>query len=238
MWISPAYSREYQVWIADGQFDRIYSRELPDLTEAIELQHPALVATSLGTLATCYYRRGIVRLLQNVLDGWRDIQLGYQCAFFGLHFDLKAVSLPAWSQGRSFAPRRMTELVLTFGLARLFGQDRDVKWLSESIAKHFSLSVALGDRFPAGRKLLESILEPAAQFTVQELLQDRKDCCIKRDAWPTRPTEIDPFGVLDIETAIRFPSDSAFRYEASYGFQPTEDGNIIEALRNYDRWYG
>src|SRR5262249_811492 len=144
--------------------------------------------------------------------GWHDIQSGYTAGAYRLFFDLQAVTLPAWSAGRSFAPQDKTELVLSLGLARLFSQDGDAERLSEIIANHFNLSDALGASVTAGCKILQSILEPELPFSAADLLQDRKQCCQKRDAWPRRPTEILPFGVLDIELMLRFPKEASFAY--------------------------
>src|SRR5262249_27848684 len=122
MWISPAYAREYKEWILGGMFGELYGRATTALAKDYQEQHPALIATDLQELATCYYRRGTVSLLEGDSAGWHDVQCGYWAALYRIGFELKAITLPARSAGRSFAPRDMCELVVLLGLARLFSQ--------------------------------------------------------------------------------------------------------------------
>src|SRR4051794_16149648 len=52
-----------------------------------------------------------------------------------------------------------------------------------------------------------------------------------------RPTEIVPFGVLDIEAVLRFPAQASFQYPESLGFNPTEENAIGECVIAYGNWY-
>jgi hypothetical protein len=231
MWISPSYAAEYRDWLAKGLFTEIHLREAAELQSSLKNEHPAMIATSLDGFATCYYTRGVVSIMEGRTAGWSDLQCGYWAMLYSLFFEIKAITLPAWSQGRKFTPRKMIELVLTSGLARLYRQEGDLIRLRECIDIHFSWDQALGPKTDAGRKILESILDPDKEFTRQELLQDRKDCCNNRDAWPTRPTEVVPFGVLDVEIALRFPGGAAFKFSGD--FKPTNDDQITQAIVTY-----
>lgn len=235
--VSPAYAGEYREWIHRGRFEQIYRQAADKMPEYFAQQHPAMVGGNLHSIATCYYTRGTVALLDDEPAGWKDIQCGYWAALYSLGFELKAVTLPAWSSGRKFGSRAIVELVLTLGLAKLFRQEGDVSWLRSAIAEHFSFEAALGDKVTAGRKLLQSILDDNAVFSFQELLKDRKECCQKRDAWFVRPTEVTPFGVIDIEAILRFPREASFSYPDAMGFQPTEDNTIVEAVTAFHTWY-
>jgi hypothetical protein len=70
---------------------------------------------------------------------------------------------------------------------------------------------------------------------VDELKRDRKECCQKRDAWPKRPTDFRPFGTLDVEMAVNFPSEAEFPYP-SIAYLPTEDEAVIQAITAYHEW--
>lgn len=236
MWISPAYAAEYRDWIARGLFAEIHGYEAVQLPKARTDEHPAKMASSLQGFATCYFTRGVVSLMDGAADAWSDIQCGYWAALYSLLFEIKAVTLPAWSAGRTFAPKKMTELVLTQGLACLFQQTGDVVRLRELIEEHFALETALqGALGRSGRTILKSILEPTKCFSRDELLADRKKCCRERDAWPAPPTEIVPYGVLDVEVALRFPDDAAFHF--SNEFKPTDDDHVVKAMVAYHTWY-
>jgi hypothetical protein len=231
MWISPSYRDEYCSWIAQGNFETIRARGEEYLPEGLHARNPVQIAGCLGSLATCYYRRGTVGLMQGDAAKWADVQAGYWAALYRLLFNLKAVTFTL----REVLPADMAEMVLMLGLARLFRQDGDALRLTELIDQHFNWDAVLGDRIKSGRKLLASILDPAASFTQAELLTDRKECCQKRDAWPTRPTEIGPFGVLDIEIMSRFPENAAFQYSGA--FSPTDDDLITCAIVEYHASY-
>ena len=232
-----SYAEEYREWIRKGGFREVYGRAISDLPNALKQEHPALVALNLSSIATCYYMRGVVAVLDGKQNGWRDIQCGYWASVEMLRFEIKSVTLPAWSAGRSFLASSQLELVLTLGLARLFRQEVDASWLSSAIATHFHPEEALGTKISHGRLLLESILKPEENFSFSDLLRDRNQCCSKRDEWPKRPTEIVPFGVLDIEAVLRFPAQASFQYPESLGFNPTEENAIGECVIAYGNWY-
>lgn len=227
MWISPGYRKEYETWIAKGMFAELYSRESEHFFAGLAERNAIAVAGNLDCHATCFYTRGMVALIAGDERGWADVQCGYWAALYSLLFGVVGY------HGTMHGER--AELVLLLGLARLFRQDGDALRLSELVDKHFSLDETIGDRIPSGRKILQSILEPETRFTYDELLEDRKECCQKRDAWPTRPTEIRPFGVLDVEMILRFPSQAAFKYAGD--FVPTNDDRITQAIVAYHSWY-
>lgn len=171
MRISPAYEREYRDWIAKGQFERLLAREREFLSDALSRQHPALAATSLSTLGTCYYTRGSVFLLDNDQAGWYDVQAGYWAALYSLRFEIIAATLPAWSQGRSFS--RSTELVTTLAFSRLFQQPEDGAWLEQAIAQHVRKAPHVTDG-QTGHLLLAAMLNDKVACTRNESLADRR----------------------------------------------------------------
>jgi hypothetical protein len=224
--------------MARGHFQEVHQRALDGLPKALQLEHPALMAMNLGDIATCYYTRGAVALLDGDRAGWHDIQCGYSAALYDLRFELKAVTLPAWSTGRVFSGASQVELVLTLGLAKLFRQESDASWLLSAVDARFNTEDALGTKIDDGTLLLDSILGTDEGFSYADLLKDRKQCCKKRDAWPKRPTEIRPFGVLDIEAMLCFPQESSFQYSNSTEFKPTEEKAVAEAVTAFENWYG
>jgi hypothetical protein len=179
--MSPAYVKEYREWIRKDGFRELYGRAISALPKSLKQEHPALVALDLSSIANCYYKRGAVAVLDGNQNGWQDIQCGYWASVEKLRFEIKSVTLPAWSAGRNFSSQ--VELVLTLGLARLFRQDVDASWLSSAIPTHFHPEKALGTKVSHGRLLLESILKPEENFSFLDLLRDRNQCCSKRDAW-------------------------------------------------------
>jgi hypothetical protein len=229
MWISPAYERDYRDWIAKGQFDHLVAREHKYLAESLAEQHPALIATSLSTLATCYHTRGAVKLLEKQQSGWHDTQAGYWASLYALRFEIIAVTLPAWSHGRSF--NCSTELAVALAFSRLFQQAADNAWLERAMAQHFDTGPHVTPGEP-GAILLTALAAPKIEYSRDELLKDRRACCRSRDAYPTRPTEIIPIGVLDLEAILHYPDQAAFSYSANH-FEPTEDDQIVEAIANY-----
>jgi hypothetical protein len=231
MWISPAYRKECREWMAKGMFQELSARVETEIDDALSDENPSWIASNLGSLALCYYCRGMVAVMADNPTGWADVQAGYWAALYARLFELKAVAL-GWC---NLSGSQLTEMVLLLGLARLFQKEGDALRLSEEIATHFSWELAIGDRMASGRKLLQSILEPETPVTRAELLQDRKECCQRREAWPTRPTEIDPFGVLDIEIMLRFPAEAAF--QCSGEFKPTDEDLITHAIVAYHTWY-
>lgn len=235
--MSPTYEREYREWLADGRFDELIARDRRYLSESFEEQIPALIAQNLQTYATCYYTRGAVRLLDGDRLGWHDIQCGYWAALFSLRFQIKAVTLPAWSAGRTLGPREKAEIVLTSGFARLFQQQADAEWLASQIEQHVQLDELVGRKSQAGRLILDAIMGAGAPATYEALLADRKKSCQARDAWPTRPTEIVPFGVVDVEAVLCFPDKCRFPYR-DMEFLPTADGDVEQAIVNYYTWDG
>ncbi len=236
--VSPAYVNEYRDWMAKGQFQKVYQHASDGLPKALQLEHPALMSMNLGGIAICYYTRGAVALLDGDQAGWHDIQCGYLAALYGLRFELKAVTLPAWSKGRKFYGKSQVELVLTFGLAKLFRRENDASWLQSAIDAHFNTEDALGTKIDDGTLMLDAILGADDSFSYADLLKDRKQCCKKRSTWPTRPTEIRPFGVLDIEAILCFPQEAAFHYPDSTEFSLTEEKAVANAVTAFDNWYG
>src|SRR5262245_26689920 len=82
VWISPAYERDYREWIEKGLFEEVLARSQASLSKALARQHPALIASGLSGLATCYYTRGAVGLLEKDASAWRDIQAGYSAHLY------------------------------------------------------------------------------------------------------------------------------------------------------------
>src|SRR5690349_6477396 len=93
--VSPAYAEEYREWIRRGQFQSVYGWAVAKLPESLKQEHPALIAGDLGSIATCYYTRGIVALLDGDQAGWHDIQCGYWAVVQKLRFEIKSITLPA-----------------------------------------------------------------------------------------------------------------------------------------------
>jgi hypothetical protein len=238
--VSPAYEKEYREWIQRGQLERVYPFGAQMLQRELlkESPFPYPAGGALGSIATCYYRRGAVALLDQNAAGWQDIQCGYWATVYSLRFLYKAATLPAFGDRRPFGEDRKTATVMTLGLARLFGQDGDAAALEAILGPEFNIQEALGDEIDDGRMMLEAILHPTKSFSYDELLSDRNQCCKKREAWIKRPTEIDPFGVIDIEAMLRFPEQASFRYPRDSGFNPTEDELLIKVVTAYHCNYG
>ena len=233
--VSPAYEKEYRDWINRGQFETVYSFGARTLQKELlgESPLPYPAGGALGSMATCYYRRGAVALLDQNPAGWQDVQCGYWAAVYSLRFFYKAATLPAFGDRRPFPEQRKTATVMTLGLARLFGQDGDAAALQAILGPQFDIQEALGNEIDDGRIMLEAILHPAESLSYDELLRDRNQCCKKRDAWIKRPTEIDPFGVIDIEAILQFPEQASFPYPPGAVFNPTEDELLIKAVTAY-----
>ena len=233
MWISQAYEREYRDWIASGQFDRLIGREREYLSEALDEEHPALIATSLSIIATCYHTRGAVSLLEKHNSGWRDIQAGYWADLYALRFEIIAITLPAWSQGRTF--NSSAELVVALAFSRLFEQTEDEVWLEQAIDQYFDSGPHVANSQP-GSLLLSAMKNTAIHYPFDDLLRDRRACSLTRDSYPKRPTDITPVGVIDLETIIHYPAQAAFQYPRE-GFQPTEDNQITDSIAAYHASY-
>jgi hypothetical protein len=229
--ISRVYERQYREWIQMGGFEEQYQRVVPDMREALKKNQPPLLAVNLRFLATCYHARGVVALLEGHSAGWRDVQCGFGAGVYGLRFEIEAL-VWAGSKGRGLSPEDTTEAVMILGLAKLFGQKAEEKWLKSAIAGHMDVSEALGPKVAAGRKILDAIVAGTA-YSLGELREDRKECCRKREAWPPRPTEIMPFGVLDVEAMVTYPEEASFRYPEAMGFEPTSDAWVEEAVAAY-----
>jgi hypothetical protein len=233
MWISSSYKRDYRDWIGKGQYQRIRERERRYLANALAKENPAPIATSLSAIATCHHTRGAVALLEHQQAGWHDIQAGYWAKLYALRFEVKAVTLPAWSRGRSF--NQSAELAVTLAFSRLFQQTADRKWLDEALAAHFDSGPHVASGQP-GHLLLTAMVAESVECTREDLLNDRRDCCRTRDAYPKRPTEVIPIGVIDIEAIIHYPGDAAFPYSVDR-FEPTDDEQLADSIAAYHTMY-
>lgn len=235
-WVSPAYEREYRDWIERGQFARLREREADDATGWQNDDNPWLLVDGLATLATCYGTRGAVRLLDGDQAGWEDIQAAYMASMYKLRFADRGLSLPAWSSGHTPVPRLLIELPAWSALGGVFGQS-DESWWTHAIETYFDMDAATGD-IVAGRAILRSLLDRDANTTPEELLEDRKACCRTREGWPTRLTEICPFGVLDVEVLGRWPDRSCVSLPTPLNFTPTPDPIILSAIELFHTRYG
>ncbi len=236
--ISPAYANEYRERLQKANFDGIYQRELPRLREAVKEEGNSLIfshiSTSLGGIATCYFLRGAVALLDGNSSGWSDVQCGFWAEVYRLRYDI--IPIVKWGRGR-FMPWETTIAVMLLGLAKLFGQKSEEHLLKSAITEHLpDFDEALGDKVASGRKIMDSILNDTP-YSFAELLKDRKECCQKRDAWPRRPTEISPFGVIDVEAMLKYPNEASFRYPDTMEFTPTPDAAIEDAVVAYHVWF-
>jgi hypothetical protein len=237
--ISPAYANDYREWMQNGNFDGIYQRELPKMRAALKEEGNSLIysplSSCLDSIATYYFHRGTVALLEGDNEGWGDVQCGFWAAVYHLRYDI--IPIVRWGRGR-FVPWDTTEAVMLLGLAKLFGQEMEASFLKSEIAEHLpSFDEALGDKVASGRKIMDSIFKDTA-YSFEELLKDRKECCQKRDAWPRRPTEITPFGVIDVEAMLKHPNEASFRYPIGMEFKPTPDGAVEDAIAAYHVWFG
>jgi hypothetical protein len=212
---SLAYSRDYRDWLVAGLFEENHAHAGKHLRDAVDMQRPDLVAPSLRELAVCFYTRGAVSLMDGRAEGWRVTT--------GLEADLKD------------SPAFVTRAVMTLGLARLFSVDFDEQLLRQWLAPRYDVAVLTG-KVSSGRYILDSIYFRDTSATAEMLRRDRRECCQKRDAWPKRPTENEPFGILDVEMALRFPDEAEFPYALS-SYTPTEDEFVIEGIATYHRWY-
>jgi hypothetical protein len=228
---SRIYERQYREWIQKGRFEEQYQRVLPDMREALQKDQPSLLAMNLRFMATCYHARGVVALLDDNSAGWRDVQCGFWAGVYGLRFEIEALVLGG-IKGKGLSPEDTTEAVMILGLAKLFGQKAEEKWLKSAIAAHMDVNEALGPKVAAGGKILDAIVEGTA-YSFDELLEDRKECGRKREVWPPRPTEIMPFGVLDVEAMVMYPEEASFEYPETMAFEPTSDALVEEAVAAY-----
>ena len=110
----------------------------------------------------------------------------------------------------------------------------DERYLQGWLNDRYDVAVLTGD-VRAGAALLDSIYRIDHGISAESLRRDRTECCRKRDAWPTRPTEIEPFGILDIEMAINFPDDAQFPFP-ELAYSPTEDQLVSHCIATYHRW--
>jgi hypothetical protein len=229
---SPSYTREYREWLDGGNFERVYEDGRADLASAIESQRSDHAAAALQSIALCYYTRGAVSLLDGDLRGWNEIQCGYLATTYSIRLIIPLRTEAAVSRKRS--ERMITEAVMTLGLARLFAVSFDEQLLRDWLVPCFD-STALTGKVASGRCILESIFHASHKHGVESLRRDRKECCQKRDAWPDRPTERRPFGILDVEMAINFPTKAEFSYPA-IAYSPIEDEHVIQVITAYHQW--
>jgi len=229
---SRPYCREYPDWLAKGNFQRVYEWGRQSLAEAIELQRPDLVVPALDRLALCYYKRGAARLMDREELGWHDVQCGYLASVYAFRFMAPLATGLAGQLKDS--PKYITSTVMTLGLARLFSVAFDEHVLRDWLDVRYDVA-ALTDKVGSGRSILDSIYHRQHGITVDTLRQDRKECCRHRDAYPPRPTEFPPFGVLDVEMAISFPGEAEFPYPA-IAYSPTEDDSVIQGITVYHQW--
>ncbi len=199
---SSAYSRDYRQWLDSGNFERVYGFGSEDIRNAIETKRPDLVASALRDLALCYYTRGVALLLDQSMEGWRDIQCGYMATVYSFRFAWPLASPLAASRKES--PDYLVQTVLTLGLARLFAVEYDERILREWLTPRYDLPTMIG-KVQGGGPIITSLYETEHDLPADALRRDRRECCKKRDAWPKRPTEFEPFGVLDVELALNYP---------------------------------
>ncbi len=229
---SPAYSREYRDWIANGEFERVYANGSENLATAIDARRPDLVAPALRDLSACYYLRGAVVLLDGKQDGWHDIQCGYLASVYSIRFAVPL--LTGVDAILKNSPAYVTHAVMTMGLARIFSVEFDERLLRTWIDERYDAG-ALTGKVQSGRYILDSLYYTEHRLDAETLRRDRRECCQKRDAWPKRPTEFEPFGILDVEMAINFPQQAKFPYP-ELPYLPTEDDLVIHGIVTYHQW--
>ncbi len=226
---SPAFSSHYREWL-DRHFPRVYGHGSESLSRAIATRRPDLVVPALKELAICFHTRGAVSLLDGNRQGWHDIQGGYLAGLYAIRF---AIPLMTGSCART-SPNDLVYAVMTLGFARLFGGDFDVQLLRDWIKPQYDVRQLTG-KVTSGRHILDSIIDDECSSTPEQLRRDRRECCQKGDAWPNRPTLIQPFGIVDVEMAISFPDEAEFPYPA-IDYRPTEDEFVVEGMAAFYAW--
>ena len=229
---STAYSRDYRDWIAGGNFERICESGRDNVASAINSRRPDLLAPALRDIALAYYMRGAVCLMDGEPLGWHDIQCGYAATVYALR--VAAPLLTGLEADVRESPDYIVQAVMTLGLARLFSTASDESFLRRWLDSRYDV-VGLTGKVASGRCLLDSIYLQRHELTVDRLRQDRKECCRKRSVWPKRATEVEPFGVLDVELAINYPSEAEFPYPA-IEYRPTADYMVIRGISAYQEW--
>jgi hypothetical protein len=230
---SPAYSREYREWLAEGNFERVYGYGRKSIVDGLESKLPHLVASGLEYVSCCYYTRGAVALLEGNSQGWRDIQCGYLAKSYSIRFVIPLQSGILASVKDS--PDNLVETVMTLALAQLFRLSFDETFLREWLTPRYDRQ-KLTSKVNSGGLILDSVYLHSHSIAESDLKRDRKECCQKRDAYPKRPTEIRPFGTLDVEMAINYPESAEFGYP-TIDYSPTEDELVIEGITAYHQWH-
>jgi hypothetical protein len=229
---SRAYTRDYRDWIAKGNFASVYEWGRERLECAISSQRPDIAAPALRIVADCYYIRGAVALLDKKPEGWHDVQCGYMASVYALRF---AIPLLAGLEAQlKDSANYITPIVMTLGLARIFAVDFDEQLLRGWLDERYDVDELTGN-VRSGRHILDGIYHRELEVDAETLRRDRSECCQKRDAWPKRPTEFAPFGVLDVEMAINFPALAEFPY-LELPYSPTEDDLVIQGMITYHQW--
>lgn len=226
---SPAFSTQYREWLV-RHFQRVYRHGSESLSQAIATRRPDLIVPALKELAICLHTRGAVSLLDGNQQGWHDIQGGYLAGLYAIRF---AIPLKTGACART-SPNDLVYAVMTLGLARLFGGDFDVQLLRDWIRPQYDVRQLTG-KVTSGRHILSSIMDDECSCTSEQLRHDRRECCQKRDAWPNRPTLIQPFGIVDVEMAVNFPDEAEFPYPA-IDYRPTEDEFVVEGMTAFYAW--
>jgi hypothetical protein len=219
---SPAQVRDYKEWIAKGKFEDVGRWGTQTIASAIESRNFAKLALGLQTLATCYYSRGAVALLDGRTEGWHDIQSGYMATIYCFQLGVDASEC------------NIVGAVMTLALAQLFGVKFDEQLLRGFLAPRYDVAKLTG-KVTSGRFILDSIYLESHSISADQLRRDRRECCQKIEAWPARPVSLTPFGVLDVEMAINFPEEAEFPYP-QLAYLPTEDAAMIEGITAYHAW--
>ncbi|HEV7280562.1 MAG TPA: hypothetical protein VGN57_10185 [Pirellulaceae bacterium] len=232
MTASAAYEREYRQWVARSSFAALHARASQNLDAAVQAKRPDLVASALDGLSVCYHYRGAVTLLEGDDFGWRDVQCGYLANVYALRLRIPLMT-PMGSTRRE-DPNFVVRTTVLLGLARLFRIPLDERLIREWLAPRFDAEKLAGD-VPAGRLILATLFGLEGPVAADALRRDRGACIKAQDAWPKRPTETAPLGVLDVEMSLAHPAEATFSFD-EIAYAPTEDDAVILAMTAYHEW--
>ena len=230
---SKAHTQEYTDWV-DRAFESDVQRHGERLSNAVETQRLDLLARLLQRLSDCYHMRGAVRILSSDQLGWHDVQTGYLAMSycFQISRNLETGFISMIKGEPDFA----IEIVAHLGLARLFSMTHDIESILKWLDGRFELG-RLSGKSPAGRTLLASIFDGRPVADSDSFRKDRIECRRRRSAHPERLTENSPYGILDIEMALYYPSEAEFPYP-EIEYSPTMDESVLQGIETYHQWLG
>ena len=230
---SKAHTKEYSSWV-DRAFQSDVQRHGELLNEAVDARRLDLLACALRDLSDCYHRRGAVQIVSSNETGWYDVQNGYLAMSycFQISKNLQTGWINRIKDGADFT----VEIVAHLGMSRLFSRSFDTEQILAWLDSRFDLDQLLG-KSNAGRQLLESIFDGEPSAEAETLKNDRIECCRRRSAHPNRLTEYEPYGILDIEMALCYPSFAEFPYP-DIQYTPTEDEFVLRGIETCHRWLG